>query len=333
MIQLKKVLNKLKENSKIIVAFILGLIISGTGVYAATILFASNQVSYDNTSSGLTSTDVQAALDEIYTTAKTKIPPCAFKLGDYISLTPTKNTYTIKTSLTGYMSDQTINPSELNLWRVIDIHSDGSFDAVSEYTSSTVVTFKGTTGYANFVGALNTIAAQYQVPGYTIGSRHMGYGGQTSIIGDTSAFDGTTDTPPSTTSTSDPTTGIGEEYSGGVLGDTLYLKDYTLVSNVYKSDTATYGSRGLKAYKVGTSTASDYWLASRRFYYYSTTSFYFGGRVVDNSSYLNGSYFPGFFSGWRDYSYSYAVRPILTLKSGITTSGGSGTKDNPYTIS
>ena len=330
---MKKIKELLKKNIKLVIGFIIGGIVFGTlGVYAATTLL-SQSVYYNISTSGASSTNVQGALDELYEKAK-KCPNAPVKLGDYISLTPTKNTYTIKTSLTGYDTDQTINPSELNLWRVIDIHSDGSFDAVSEYTSSTNVYFSGTTGYANFVGALNTIAAQYQVPGKTIGSRHMGYGGQTSIIGDTSAFDGTTNTPPSTTTTLSPTTGTGEEYSGGVLGDTLYLKDYTLVSNVYKSNNATYGSSGLKAYKVGTTTATIYWLASRRFYYGSAVYWGFYGRYVGASGGLdsNGG-FRGFYGVWIDDTHGNAVRPILTLKSGITTSGGSGEKDNPYTLS
>ena len=331
---MKRVKKFLIENIKTVVAFIIGIIISGTGVYAA-ILYASSDVGYDNTSSGMSATNVQDALDELYQKALA-CPNAPVKIGDYISLTPTQTSYTIKTSLTGYSSDQTINPSELNLWRVIDIHSDGSFDAVSEYVSSTDVNFKGTTGYANFVGALNTIAAQYQVSGYTIGSRHMGYGGQTSIIGDTSAFDGTTFTSPSSETTPDPTTGTGQEYSGGVAGDTLYLKDYQLVGNVYKSDTTTYGSSGLKANKVGNTTSTTYWLASRSFSYGSMGGeaiFGFFGRCVDTSGGLSVITFRDFVGGWSNFAYSHAVRPILTLKSGITTSGGSGTKASPYTLS
>ena len=46
--------------------FILGGLIFGTvGVYAAT-YFPSNNVTYDNSESGLTSTDVQGAIDELY---------------------------------------------------------------------------------------------------------------------------------------------------------------------------------------------------------------------------------------------------------------------------
>ena len=161
----------------------------------------------------------------------------------------------------------------------------------------------------------------------------MGYGGQTPTIEDTSAFDGTTSTAPSTTSTPTPTTGEGQEYSGGVLGDTLYLRDIQLVGNVYKSDTSTYGSTGLNAYKVNaTSTASYYWLASRRFGYYSATYFNFYGRSVYSDGSLSSITFRFFNSSWFDRAGGAFLRPIITLKSGIQITGGSGEKENPYTI-
>ena len=312
----------IKNNIKVIIAFIAGIIISGAGVYAVTV--ASSAVSYDNTSSGASATTVKAALDELYTMAKTKIPDTPFKLGDYFTLVPDASTFTIKAATTGYDTDQTITPNELKLWRVIDIHSDGSVDAVSEYVSSTSVYFKGVQGYANFVGGLQTIAASYAKTGYTIATRMMGYDGQTLTIADTSAFDGTTNTAPSTTSTSSPITGTGQEYSGGVLGDTLYLKDYLLVKNVY---------RNVIAKKVGTTTATSYWLSSRSFYYNSATYFYFGGHCVNASGSLGDSILRGFYSSWHDITSSYSVRPILTLKSGVRIASGSGTSTSPYTLS
>ena len=48
-----------------IIGFILGLLVMGTGVYAATVILGSNVV-YDNASSKLTSTNVQDAIDELY---------------------------------------------------------------------------------------------------------------------------------------------------------------------------------------------------------------------------------------------------------------------------
>lgn len=350
---MKKIKEFTKRNLKVIVAFIIGIMISGVGVYAATILYNANEIGYDNTRVAINKnnanvTNVQDAIEVLYEKAE---GPCKLKLGDYFTLTPTATSFTITAATTGYTRDQTINPSELNLWRVIDIHKDGSFDAVSEYVSSTAVYFRGTTGYANFVGGLQTIAASYAKPGYTIATRMMGYAGQTPTIQTKSetctgtcqttttyAFDGSTNSAPSQTGTPTSTTWTGQEqeYSGGVLGDTLYLKDYALVSNVYKSDTATYGSTGLKAYNVSSkSSAKDYWLVSRRVRRSNgVTNWYFSGRYVDASGSLSSYDIRVFYDSWRDYSSnSYSLRPILTLKSGITVSGGSGTKASPYTIS
>ena len=332
---MKKLKQILKDNRKTIVAFVVGLLLASTSVYAAaTILFESEEVGYDNTKgSNLTSTNVQDALDELKTLADSCGSAGSFSLGDYFTLVPDASTYSVKMATTGYTADQTITPNELTLWRVIDIHSDGSVDAVSEYVSSTSVYFRGATGYANFVGGLQTIAQQYSKAGYTIDTRMMGYGGQTTTIPDISAFDGSTTTAPATSSTASPTSGTGQEFSEGVLGDTLYLRDYLLVKNVYSSDTSTYGSSGLKAYKVGTSTATIYWLASRRFIYGSAADFRFNGRCVNTSGGLGSNYVRNYNYSWGDNSRGYALRPIITLKSEITISGGTGIKTDPYTLS
>ncbi len=93
-------------------------------------------------------------------------------------MTPTATSYTIPTSVTGYTSAQTINPSELNLWRVIKVNTDGTVEMVIEYVSSEDVYFFGEKGYKNFVDGLNTIAAQYTNEKYVQSTRHMGYSNQ-----------------------------------------------------------------------------------------------------------------------------------------------------------
>ena len=67
---------KLKKfiNSKLFVFIITALIFSTIGVSAAT-YFPSNNVTYDNTESGLISTDVQGAIDELYTVCSTPQTP------------------------------------------------------------------------------------------------------------------------------------------------------------------------------------------------------------------------------------------------------------------
>ena len=65
---MKKIKEVLKKNVKLVIGIIIGAVISGTSVYAA-ILYASSDVGYDNTSSGMSATNVQDALDELYTKA------------------------------------------------------------------------------------------------------------------------------------------------------------------------------------------------------------------------------------------------------------------------
>ena len=78
---MKKVKKFLLGNIKTVVAFILGGLIIGGSVYAATILFQSNIVGYNNATSGMSATNVQAALDELYTKANTWIDPSYIDFG------------------------------------------------------------------------------------------------------------------------------------------------------------------------------------------------------------------------------------------------------------
>ena len=62
---LKKISKFIKGNYKFLIGVIVGLLLSGTGVYAANTIYSKN-VTYDNSSSGLSATNVQDALDETY---------------------------------------------------------------------------------------------------------------------------------------------------------------------------------------------------------------------------------------------------------------------------
>ena len=55
-----------KDNSKLIIAIVVTIVLASGATYAATTMYDSNTVSYDNTTSGLRSTNVQSALDELY---------------------------------------------------------------------------------------------------------------------------------------------------------------------------------------------------------------------------------------------------------------------------
>ena len=64
--------NKLRKNYKFILGMIFGIVISASSVYAATVL-TSKEVSYDNTNSKLSSTNVKDAIDEVNEKATTKL--------------------------------------------------------------------------------------------------------------------------------------------------------------------------------------------------------------------------------------------------------------------
>ena len=49
----------------------------------------------------------------------------SIEVGDYIYIAPYRGSCTISKDDTGYSSNQTIKPSELNTWRVIKKNNDG----------------------------------------------------------------------------------------------------------------------------------------------------------------------------------------------------------------
>ena len=75
--------NKIKKvfKNRIFICILTALITGTISVYAVT-YFPSNQVTYDNTTSGLKSSDVQGAIDELYNTCSS-----AVQAGDYIYFT------------------------------------------------------------------------------------------------------------------------------------------------------------------------------------------------------------------------------------------------------
>ncbi len=75
----------IKKNYKIVAGIIIGVIISAVGAYAATTISSSN-ISYDNSKSGLTSTNLNGAIDELYEKAKKKAKVINLDIGDIIQI-------------------------------------------------------------------------------------------------------------------------------------------------------------------------------------------------------------------------------------------------------
>ena len=64
-----KMQNIWKKNTKLMLILLLDVFIISGATYAATTMYQSNTVGYDNTTSGLNSNNVQDALDEVYSAA------------------------------------------------------------------------------------------------------------------------------------------------------------------------------------------------------------------------------------------------------------------------
>ena len=128
--------SKIKKfiNSKLFIFIITALVFSTIGVSAAT-YFESSSVTYDNSESGLTSTDVQGAIDELYNECFPPTPPAPEGPGNQIL-----ETVKVVTSGDGLYEDEYeegkytykgANPNnyitfnnETAGWRIISINSD-----------------------------------------------------------------------------------------------------------------------------------------------------------------------------------------------------------------
>lgn len=114
-----KIFSTIKENINII-SFIIILIIFGSVSVYALITFPSNNILYDNTLSGLTSTDVQGAIDELYETCTA--PPAGEQIIEAVGLT--RDLYEDRYFFTGASPKNYITFSGEE-WRILTIEGDG----------------------------------------------------------------------------------------------------------------------------------------------------------------------------------------------------------------
>ena len=117
------------------------------------------------------------------------------------------------------------------------------------------------------------------------------------------------------------TTQFGGSYSGTLKDtDNNYEADYNQMQSIVIN--------GKGIHNIG----KYYWLASRDVYASSSSS-YFGVRLVLTSGSLYYTTLCLVNSGdAHGYSYSYGLRPVFHLKSGIKVTGGDGSEGNPYTL-
>ena len=146
--------NKVKEFIKsYLPGFILGVISAAVVVVYAETYFPSNQVTYDNTASGLSSSNVQGAIDELYNTCfPTKASDTIIENGNL-----EKDPYECRYFFTGANPNNyiTFNGEDAG-WRIISVECDGRLKIVkNNYIGSMVWDTSGSNDWAR-PASLNT---------------------------------------------------------------------------------------------------------------------------------------------------------------------------------
>lgn len=227
-------------------------------------------------------------------------------VGDYVTYTPFQTSFTISPDDTGSDQAQTINPSSLKKWRILNKDTNG-IDLISVDVSSEKIKFKGQTGYKNYVGTLNKLAEAYEDKAYTTKSRMPGYSNQTENI---------TENLSTSCGNSTGISGWQETLEPQGCGDLGYQTDESKLKTVFNS--SLIGKTG--------ETATSYWLASR---WYGQTGNQYSARLINES----GEHTQKALYESTDKEVEAALRPIVTLKSGVEVASGSGTAEDPYVLS
>ena len=304
---------------KNLIGFILGILSAGAVSVIAATYFPSNDVTYDNGTSGLSSTNVQGAIDELYgvCTAKTT--------GDLIL----DNT-DIVTSGDGLYEDEYedgkytykgANPNnyvtfnnEKAGWRIISINSDGTIKIMRDEdinTSDSIAWDTSMSNNWNRPASLNTYLNEDYYNSLTSTAQ--------SQIVETTYYTGKV-----TDGNNDMQDQISDE-----KGTTSKVKIALPTLSEYIRACSNTSCKTFSKYRSNYNTcknsdwmyySSSYWWTLSPISGTSSTVFY-----VDNG-------FGGVYHTNADITGA-AVRPAITLSSDVQITGGTGTQSNPYTLS
>ena len=111
----------IKTNIKILLGIIIGVLISGSVVFAATIAIDAAQVTYNNSNTSLTSTNIKDVLDELYTKGNSSY----YLLKKYESLSGTPKYYGYKEKNTPTTESPTTTPTCTTVYG--GLYEDGQY--------------------------------------------------------------------------------------------------------------------------------------------------------------------------------------------------------------
>lgn len=313
---MKKVFKKI--NKKFIFGFILGALIFGTiGVSAAT-YYASKDVSYDNASSGMSSDNVQDAIDELYQIANTK--PAIDKVTELVS-TNTNELYTDEHGDIRYYGSNPNNYVTFNneLWRIIGV-IDGKTKIIRDesignmawasngsnnWNSSSLKTYLNGTYY----NSINEISRNM------ISEETYYLGGATSSNYKTLTASGYYNSERDSS----------QVYNGNPASTTqhiglMYPSDYGYAAGSLSSTTDALITCDMSC-PVSYLLENYEWTQTP----YADSSNY--------ATYINGKGYVGISNVTTSVPFYFIIRPVLYLNSNVKITGGDGSKSSPFTLS
>ena len=284
--------------------FLTGLIICGTISVIAATYFPSNDVTYDNKESGLTSTNVQGAIDELYGVCTAK-PPAGETIIENAGLE--KDPYECRYFFTGANPNNYITfNDEPAGWRIISVECDGTIKIMREESIGNQAWDSYSNNWARpaslntylnstYYNGLNSIAqSQIVVKDWSIGPVTFNDSNIANTINNEN----------------------GAKWNGKIALPTVseYIR-----SNSNKNSC---GSLSLNNNNYGTCKnttwmyINDYWWTLSPYPGNASYSFF-----VASNGLVDGGYGGG----------NFAVRPVVYLSSEITLTG-SGTQSDPYVV-
>ena len=287
------------------VGFIISVLLCGS-VYAAT-YFASSDVTYDNTESGLSSTNVQGAIDELYNEC-TKEPTAGETIIENAGLE--KDPYECRYFFTGANPNNYITfNNEQTGWRIISVECDGTIKIMSGQSVGNRAWDSSSSNNWAKPASLNTyLNSTYY--------NRLNSTAQSQIVAkDWSIGDVTYDNDDLADQINDENK---TKWNGKIA--LITVSEY-IRSNSNKSSCGTFEQFAVDG-QCNTTTwmfyPSDYWwtLSPRSGYSYNAFIVRSGGSLT-----------------YLSVGASYRSYPALYLSSEIKITGGTGTSSDPYQIS
>ena len=297
-------------SKKYLIGFTIGAILFGSiGVYAVT-YFPGLNTTYDNSDSGMTSTNVQDALDELYNVC---IPP---KAGDQIIEDNglEKDPYECRYFFTGANPNNYVTfNGETAGWRIISVGCDGTIKIMKTANINTSNSLAwDTSNKSNWTrpASLNTY-----LNGTYLNS--LSSEAKSQIVASNYSIGAVTD------NNNDLANQVNDEnttkWNGKIALPTLseYLR--------------TNSNSNCKTFRLNNNNYSTCTNTTWMYYFNNlwwTLSLYSGYSDRVFGVYGNGRVNNGLNADYADY----AVRPAITLSSEVQITGGDGSQSNPYTL-